>query len=124
MNHTAIDPQARPLPGPRVMLPPPPVARPARGWTRLSWLAGVALLTASLVGATHVLHSRPPADVPAGDAKVPAERSFSGPPGVVCLGTVDLDAAPSGYVPLVPVQAGEVTDVLVTENQPVKKGDV
>jgi multidrug resistance efflux pump len=106
---------------PRVALAPPP-ASPTRAWHRLGWLAGIALLTASLVGANHVLNSRVKADDPA--AKVPAERSFSGPPGVVCLGTVDLEDAPGGYVPLMPVQMGEVTEAPAVENQTVKKGDV
>ena len=49
-----------PQPRPRLMLPaPPPPAPPTRTWLRLSWLAGVALLTASLVGAGHVLNSHP-----------------------------------------------------------------
>src|SRR5437764_312047 len=106
MHETATEPQARPRLAARVMLPEPPPAPPARAWFRLSWLLGIGLLTASLVGATHVLQSRPVADAPAGNGKVPAERSFSGPPGVVCLGTVDLDAAPGGFIPLSPTQAG------------------
>jgi multidrug resistance efflux pump len=104
------------------MLPPPPAPAPARSWFRLSWLVGIALITASLVGASHVLHSRPASEGPA-DGKVPAERSFGGPAGVVCLGTVEPEAAPGGYVALSPVQPGEVTDVAVTDGQAVKKGD-
>jgi multidrug resistance efflux pump len=85
----------------------------------------VALLTASLVGAGHVLHSRPNAtDAVNRDGKVGAERSFSGPPGVICLGTVDLENTPGGFVPLAPLQPGAVIDVPVTDNQAVKKGDV
>ncbi len=123
--NSATDPQAPPRSSARrVMLPPPPAVRAPRGWFRLSWLAGIALLTASLVGASHVLHSRPAGDGTAGDGKVPAERSFAGPAGVVCLGTVEPEAAPGGYVALAPVQAGEVTDVPVTDGQAVKKGDV
>src|SRR5947209_11680357 len=114
MNITTVAP-ARP----RLVipLPPPPVAAPHRkGWMRLSWLAGIALLTASLLGASHVLSSRPTPDVP-------AQQSFSGPPGVVALGMVDSEVAPGGFVPLIPLQAGEISEVLVHENQTVKKGD-
>src|SRR5438067_8802185 len=118
--NTTTEPQAPPpRSAARVMLPEPPPPPPARAWFRLSWLLGIALLTASLVGASHVLHSRPSADPTPRDGKVPAERSFSGPPGVVCLGTVDLEAVPGGYVALAPTQPGEVTDVLVYEGQPV-----
>jgi multidrug resistance efflux pump len=115
-----------PLARPRLMLAaPPPAARPTRLWLRLSWLAGVALLTGSLVGAGHVLNSRPAAaDSASKDGKVGAERSFSGPPGVICLGTVDLENTPGGFVPLAPLQPGEVTEIPVKETQDVKKGDV
>jgi membrane fusion protein (multidrug efflux system) len=103
---------------PRLMIPPPPpVARPRRGLIRLSWVAGVALVVVGLVGAANVLPSRPTADVP-------AQQSFTGPPGVVALGQVDLENAPGGYISLIPLQQGEVSDVLVHENQAVKKGDV
>jgi multidrug resistance efflux pump len=112
-----------PLARPRLMLSPPTPARPSKVWVRLAWLAGVALLTGSLVGASHVLNSRP-SDAPAArDGKVPAERSFSGPPGVICLGTVDLENAPGGFVPLMPLQPGEVVNLLVTEGQTIKKGE-
>jgi multidrug resistance efflux pump len=117
---TATEPQARPRSAARLVMPAPATAPAARGWVRLSWLLGIGLLTASLVGASHVLQSRPSAD----PSKVPAERSFAGPPGVVCLGTVDLEAAPGGFIPLAPTQAGEVTHVNVYEGQPVKKGDL
>jgi membrane fusion protein, multidrug efflux system len=125
---TASEPMApRPRPAPRLVLPPvPPPAPPARGrhWFRLSWLLGVALLTVSLVGASHVLHSRP-ADTPARDTKAPAERSFNGPPGVVCHGTVEIEGSANGYYnALAPAQAGEVTEVLVYEGQNVKAGDI
>jgi multidrug resistance efflux pump len=110
--NTITEPPARP----RVMLPEPPPAPPTRAWVRLSWLAGIGLLTASLVGAEQVLHSRP-----SGDAQ--AEHSFSGPPGVVLLGTVESEAAPGGFVSLSPTQMGEVVDVPVRDGQSVKKGD-
>jgi multidrug resistance efflux pump len=109
---------------PRLMIPAPPAAQPTRHWVRLSWLAGVALLTGSLVGASHVLNSRPTDTSAARDGKVPAERSFADSPGVVCLGTVDLEHVPGGFVPLAPLQPGEVIDVPLTEGQTVKKGDV
>lgn len=109
---------------PRLMIPAPPAAQSTRHWVRLSWLAGMALLTGSLVGASHVLNSRPTDTPSARDGKVPAERSFADSPGVVCLGTVDLEHVPGGFVPLAPLQPGEVIDVPVTEGQTVKKGDV
>jgi multidrug resistance efflux pump len=120
--NTLTEPQARP----RLQISaPPPAAQPSRAWVRLSWLAGVALLTASLVGASHVLQSRPNStDAANREGKVGAERGFSGPPGVICLGTWDLENTPGGFVPLTPLQPGEVTAVLVTENQVVKKGDL
>jgi multidrug resistance efflux pump len=120
MNTTSEPQVARSRSAARLMMPPPPPAPPVRTWFRLTWLLGVVLLTTSLVGASRVLNSRPTA----ADPKVPAERSFSGPPGVVCLGTVDLDAAPGGFIPLAPIQAGEVVDVHAYEGQPVKKGDL
>jgi multidrug resistance efflux pump len=100
------------------MIPPsPPEVPPRRGWIRLSWFAGIALLTVSLLGASQVLSSRPTSDVP-------AQQSFSGPAGVVALGAVDLEIAPGGFVPLIPLQPGEVSEILVRENQTVKKGEV
>jgi multidrug resistance efflux pump len=106
------------------MLPPvPPPVPPARRWFRLSWVLGVALLTVSLVGASHVLHSRPTDSAPR-DVKAPAERSFGGPPGVVCHGTVDIEGCTNGYLPLAPAQPGEVVEVLAYEGQNVKKGDI
>jgi multidrug resistance efflux pump len=124
---TVSEPLAqRPRTAPRLVLPPvPPPVPPRRAghWFRFSWLLGVVLLTVSLVGASHVLHSRP-AETSARDAKAPAERGFEGPPGVVCHGTVDIESCSGGYIPLAPAQAGEVTEVLAYENQSVKKGDI
>jgi multidrug resistance efflux pump len=121
---TISQPQAaRPRTGPRLVLPPaPPPAPPgrARHWSRLSWLLGLALLTASLVGASHVLHSR--AEAPGG-AK--AAASLAGEPhGVICHGTVAIDGVPPDGVGLAPGQLGEVTEVLVYEGQSVRAGDI
>ena len=92
-------------------------------WTRLPWILGLALLTASLVGAGHVLHSRP-TDPPARTDKSYADRNSNGhTPGVVCHGTVDVDG---GYMnhPLTPLQAGKVAEVLAYEGQVVRKDDI
>src|SRR5262249_44840585 len=86
------------------------------------WLLGLALLTASLVGASHVLHSRqtePPANT-----KAPAERAAAGPHGVICHGTVAIDGVPPDGVPLAPAQPGEATEGLVYEGQTARKGDL
>ncbi len=111
---------------PRLVLPPAPPAAPAsrlRPWSRLPWLLGVVLLTVSLVGATHVLHSRP--TEPSGpDSKVPAERGFPDGPGVVCEGTVAVEGMPPEGVPLMPIQPGQVTEVLAYAGQAVHKGDI
>jgi multidrug resistance efflux pump len=88
-------------------------------WSRLPWVLGLALLTASLVGAGHVLQSRP-GEAPDAPTAAPAERT-TGTPGVVTHGTVDVEG---GIVHLAPVQAGEVTEVLVYEGQTVRKGDI
>src|SRR5436305_14710995 len=93
-------------------------------WARLPWVLGLALLTASLLGAGHVLHPRP-TDPPARGDRTAGDRNggYGERLGVVCHGTVDIE---SGYMshPLMPVQAGEVTEVLVYEGQTVKKGDI
>src|SRR5262249_57634249 len=91
---------------PRLVLPPPLPCPVPHGrlqpWFRLSWLLGVVLLTVSLVGATHVLQSRP--TEPSGqDTKAPAERGFSDSPGVVCEGMVAVEGMPPEGVPLLPV---------------------
>jgi multidrug resistance efflux pump len=81
---------------------------------------GLALLTASLVGAGHVLQSRP-GEAPDRETKTPAERT-TGTPGVVCHGTADVEA---GILrDLAPTQPGEVTEILVYEGQTVRKGDI
>src|SRR4051812_31276125 len=83
---------ARPRPGPRLMLPPMPPPAPARGtryWFRLSWLLGLALLTASLVGASHVLQSHQTEPPP--QPKASAERPAANGHGVYCLGNVAID---------------------------------
>lgn len=108
---------------PRLVFPPPPSpARPTRTWFRLSWLAGIGILILSVAGASRILNTN--ASSSKNDSKVPAERGFSGSPGVVCLGTIDSEHAPGGYVALAPTQPGEIVEMLVYEGQQVKKGDV
>ena len=83
------------------------------------------MLTASLIGAGHVLNSHAAATDSANkDGKVGAERSFADSPGVICLGTVEQEDAPGGAVPLAPLQSGEVIDIPAKENHEVRKGDV
>jgi multidrug resistance efflux pump len=124
---TVSQPQAaRSRPAPRLVLPPVPPAAPprrARHWFRLSWLLGLALLLASLIGASHVLHSRP-FETNGTPAKSAADRSASANTGVICHGTVAIDGVPPDGVALAPVQAGEVTEVLVYEGQRVHAGDI
>src|SRR5205823_14580627 len=103
-------------------VPPAPSAR-ARTWSRLSWLLGLALLTASLVGASHVLQSRQTESPP--QAKPSAERPTANGHGVYCLGNVAVDGdVPPDGVALAPTQQGEVTELLIYAGQNVKAGDI
>lgn len=93
-------------------------------WSRLTWLIGIAALVGSLVGANHVLHpkgSDASAHEPHGGA---ADKTGAvGGQGVVVYGTAGVEGYPE-LLPLVPQQAGEVTEIHVYEGQKVNKGDV
>src|SRR5438128_2356838 len=95
-------------------------------WSRLPWLLGLALLTGSLVGAGHVLHSRP-TDTSGGGTrgdKVPTERQpYSNGHGVYCHGTVDVESVYTNHA-LSPVQPGRVAEILTAESLSVRAGDI
>src|SRR5262249_58489986 len=86
---------------------------------RLSmWLLAFALLAASLIGANLIMNSH------AGDATPKADSQAAPAPGndsVVCIGHIDVgDSIRNLY----PVQPGKVAEVLVREDQEVKKDAV
>ena len=83
---------------------------------RVVWIAGLALLGASIAGAGWVLHAQ------VGD-KGSEDAAALPPPdqGVVCFGHVDVE---HGVTSLYPLQPGRVVEVLVRETQSVQAGDV
>src|SRR5437763_6824426 len=95
-------------------------------WSRLTWLVGIAALGGSLVGANHVLHPKgsdvASAREPRGSTAADKTGAVGGQ-GVVVYGTAGVEGYPE-LLPLAPQQAGEVTEVLVYENQTVHKGDI
>lgn len=95
-------------------------------WSRLPWLIGLALLTGSLVGAGHVLHSRP-TDSNGGGARSeksqPERQPYPTGQGVYCHGTVDVESGYTNHA-LFPVQMGKIVEVLVYEGQTVRAGDI
>jgi multidrug resistance efflux pump len=95
-------------------------------WSRLPWLLGLALLTGSLVGAGHVLHSRPTDSSGGGSRseKSPPERqAYPASKGVYCHGTVDVESVYTNHA-LYPVQAGRVVEILTAESLSVHAGDI
>ncbi|HTK76783.1 MAG TPA: HlyD family efflux transporter periplasmic adaptor subunit [Gemmataceae bacterium] len=95
-------------------------------WSRLPWLLGLALLTGSLLGAGHVLHSRPNDSTGGGSRgdKTPVERQpYANGQGVYCHGTVDVESVYTNHA-LSPVQAGRVVEILTAESLAVRAGDV
>jgi membrane fusion protein (multidrug efflux system) len=94
-------------------------------WTRylkLSWVMGLLVITASLIGANHVLHA--PARGPDGRGEQPpakSDRSAARGNTVISTGVV---VPENGMVPLVPNVKGEVIEVMVKNDQIVKKDDV
>jgi multidrug resistance efflux pump len=94
-------------------------------WTRhlrMSWVLGLLVITASLLGANHVLHA--PGRGPDGRTDPPAKGNRNAAPrsnGIAPTGVVEPEG---GIVPLMPSVKGEVIEVLVKSDQDVKKGDV
>lgn len=85
-----------------------------RHWRVFSTL-GILLLVASTAGAIFALNPNGPGTPRAkGDGEI-----APGQPTLVCYGNLDVEP---GVVPLFPLQAGRVMEVLVKENEPVKKG--
>lgn len=82
---------------------------------RMAWIAGVVLLTASLIGAGKVMNGSHPEAGPV-DSDKPVSRGG----GVICSGVID---ALDGAQPLSPSVPGEVAEVLVKDGQAVRKGD-
>jgi membrane fusion protein, multidrug efflux system len=93
-------------------------------WSRLPWLLGLALLTGSLLGAGHVLHSRPNDTSTGRGDKTPTERQpYSTSQGVYCHGTVDVESVYTNHQ-LYPVQMGKVVEILAAETLSVRAGDI
>src|SRR5262249_44111996 len=82
---------------------------------RVAWVAGVALLGASIAGAGWMLHAQVGDKGPEADTLPPPDQ------GVVCFGHVDVE---HGITSLYPLQPGRVVEVLARETQPVKAGAV
>jgi membrane fusion protein (multidrug efflux system) len=95
-------------------------------WSRLPWFIGLALLTGSLLGAGHVLHSRP-TDSSGGGARTdksqPERHPASNGQGVYCHGTVDVESVYTNHA-LYPVQPGRVVEILAVETLTVRAGDM
>jgi multidrug resistance efflux pump len=95
-------------------------------WSRLPWLLGLALLTGSLVGAGHVLHSRPNDSSGGGSRHEKAQPERQPNPvvqGVYCHGTVDVESGYTNHA-LYPVQMGKVVEILAVEGLEVHAGDI
>lgn len=97
-------------------------------WTRhlkLSWVLGLMVITASLLGASHVLHAPNGPKAPEGNnARERPERAAerggaNRGSGVMSTGVV---VPENDIVPLIPSVKGEVVEVLVKNDDSVKKG--
>lgn len=85
-----------------------------RHWRVFSTL-GLMLLVACTAGAIFALNPNGQgAPRTKGDGEIPPGQA-----SLVCYGNVDVEP---GVIPLFPLQVGRVTDVLVRENETVKKG--
>ncbi len=85
-----------------------------------TWFVGLALLAASIAGATWVLHSRAGEGPPKEGSTAPPTAG-RGERTVTCFGHVDVEG---GVTALYPLQPGRVTEVLVREDESVKAGAV
>ena len=86
---------------------------------RITWMLGVALLVGTTAAAVWV--TQYPRDVEAGPNDALAKEKNSAGQGVFCHGLVDVE---SGLLQLAPLQPGAVTEVICTEGQKVRKGEV
>src|SRR5262245_6337404 len=92
---------------------------------RVLFLLMVVLIIGGLVGANKLMHNQRPLGVnnrdPAANVEKAAANNTQRATGVVAMGTI----APEGNIVfLVPSQKGEVIEVLVKDEQQVKKGQV
>src|SRR5947209_1214874 len=78
----------------------------------LLWPVALAVATVALTSAVLFRRSATARTAPSAAPAAPAQ-------GVVCFGTVDLEA---GVTSLFPLQGGRVAEVLVRENQAVAQG--
>jgi multidrug resistance efflux pump len=85
---------------------------------RVTWMFGVALLVGSIAAAGWVMQYPRPVEAGPNDDLAKGKNNLG--TGVVCLGLVDVE---SGLIPLGPLQAGSVTEVICYEGQKVRKGD-
>ena len=89
---------------------------------KLSWVIGLAVLTASLLGAHYYQQPRqgdsPNSAAPAANGQKGSHAPRGG--GVVCSGII---APENEIIPLFPSQVGEVAEVFVKSEQHVHKGD-
>ena len=90
---------------------------------RLSWVIGLAILTASLLGANHIMNAPREGDPPKVGAPAldrGANRTPTRTGGVSCTGSF---VPENERIPLAPSAMGEVLKVFVKDDQKVKKGD-
>src|SRR5262245_43542436 len=95
-------------------------------WSRLPWFIGLSLLTGSLLGGGHVLHSRPTDSSVGGtrsDKSQPERHPYSSGHGGYCHGAVDVESVSTHHA-LSPVQSGKSGAVLVYEGQTVRAADI
>lgn len=115
MSTVSVPKAVRPRPARPVTLPLAPPKRRSGWGRRIGWIAGVALLGASLLGARHVLQ----VGVPAAAQPVAPPPSPSAANRIVCHGHFDVDPPAAALGPTVP---GRVKEVFVKDFDVVKKG--